>query len=367
VAPQSAISTELAGAILSVSSFNSVFTDNTLGTVHSPSSSLGAPTTVANGTITIGASIAESCSLRYTGSGEVTDRVLNFSFNSGSGHSLDASNPSGLLKFTSAITGSRSGGTPVLTLTGTGSGELAGLIPEIYVGFPITKSGTGTWTFSGPNSYTGPTTINEGRLFINGNQELASGPVYVIPNATLGGTGIIGGDTTIYDGGKLEFTISTNAANHDKLELASGKSLNFLGNYTLTINSNGVPAPGIYTLITAPGGITMPNSPTVNLPANWTADAPTNSGNDLVINITSTSGGGGGSPANPAQITKPSAGVANINFFGAAGTSYIVETTTNLNTAWTPLSTNLTDGSGAFLFIDSAATNAQQFYRLTQP
>ena len=42
--------TAITGATISVSSFNSVFTDPALGTVHSASSNLGAPTTVANGT-----------------------------------------------------------------------------------------------------------------------------------------------------------------------------------------------------------------------------------------------------------------------------------------------------------------------------
>ena len=47
--------------------------------------------------------------------------------------------------------------------------------------------------------------------------------------------------------------------------------------------------PGSYTLVTAPGGITGAAPATLNLPAGW-AGTVSKSGNDLVLNVTSTGG-----------------------------------------------------------------------------
>jgi hypothetical protein len=111
----------------------------------------------------------------------------------------------------------------------------------------------------------------------------------VSANATLGGTGIIGGNTTIANTGKLEFNLGTNAASHDKLELASGKTLIFSGASTLTITSSGGVPSGDYTLVTAPGGFGASVPPaTVILPVGWIAAAPRFVGTDLKINITYT-------------------------------------------------------------------------------
>jgi len=151
----------------------------------------------------------------------------------------------------------------------------------------LAKNGNGNWILTGTNAHTGITTINSGMLFINGDQTLATGNVSVAANATLGGTGIIGGNTTISTNGKLEFNLGTNAASHDKLELAAGKSLTFSGASTLTITSSGGASIGDFTLVTAPGGFGVSAPPaTVILPPGWTADAPRFVGNDLKINVT---------------------------------------------------------------------------------
>ena len=63
------------------------------------------------------------------------------------------------------------------------------------------KSGVGSLSLSGQNSYTGPTQVNNGTLFIEGNQETATGALSVASGATLGGKGTVGGSTTIAAGG----------------------------------------------------------------------------------------------------------------------------------------------------------------------
>jgi fibronectin-binding autotransporter adhesin len=67
----------------------------------------------------------------------------------------------------------------------------------------LTKSGAGTWVFSGNNNYSGATTVGAGTLLINGNQSAATGAVAVNASSTLGGSGIIGGTVTVAAGARL--------------------------------------------------------------------------------------------------------------------------------------------------------------------
>jgi len=113
-----------------------------------------------NGTINIGSSSSTAyTTLRYTGTGEESDKVINLAGTSG-GAILDQSG-TGNLKFTSAMTATGVGA-KAITLQGAtaGTGELAGSISNLGGNvISLTKSGTGTWTLSGSNSYTGNTTI----------------------------------------------------------------------------------------------------------------------------------------------------------------------------------------------------------------
>ena len=59
----------------------------------------------------------------------------------------------------------------------------------------FTKAGSGTMTLSGPNSYTGITTISAGTLLVNGSQPQS--PVTINSSGTLGGTGTVGHVTVI--------------------------------------------------------------------------------------------------------------------------------------------------------------------------
>ena len=63
----------------------------------------------------------------------------------------------------------------------------------------LTKQGAGTLTLTGPNTYTGPTTINAGHFVVNGS---LIGPVMVDSGGTLDGTGTLG-SVTVYAGGHL--------------------------------------------------------------------------------------------------------------------------------------------------------------------
>ena len=171
--------TTLNGGTLTVSSFNSV----NGGTPLLPTSSLGTPKTVENGTLDI-----TSGTLKYTGTGETTDRVINLAGSSGT--TLDQSG-TGLLKFTSDFISSASAKT--LTLTGSGSGEISAAIPNnsSVNKTNLSKSGTGTWRLSGTNTYSGTTTISAGTLVVDGS--IATGGNLTVSTSAglLTGTGSI--------------------------------------------------------------------------------------------------------------------------------------------------------------------------------
>ena len=216
---------------VSVSSFNSVVG----GTA---SSSLGAPTTVANGTIDFGnTGIQGGAILRYTGAGETTDRVLNFLFNgTGATKTLDASG-TGLLKFTSPFTGSGSVNNDI-TLTGTGNGEITGGLPFAFRNFA--KSGSGTWTLGGTVGNSGTTTVSAGRLALGANNVLSNIAPVSIAAAIL--------DAATYDDvlGTLDVTAAAtvNLGTGGSLQFADSSAVDWTGG-TLAITGDFVPGASI--------------------------------------------------------------------------------------------------------------------------
>jgi len=159
--------TILEGGALSVSSYNSFAKG-----AGKPGSSLGAPLDIEAGEIVIGEDKKDGdCSLIYTGKGETTDRVMNLAGKTSTVTFVQSG--TGLLKLTSDLLISGYGANKSIVLAGdtAGNGELAGGIanPHDRAGKAITsltKTGAGTWTLSGANTYTGPTTVKQGMLAI---------------------------------------------------------------------------------------------------------------------------------------------------------------------------------------------------------
>jgi autotransporter-associated beta strand protein len=172
-------------------------------------SHLGAPTDATNGTISLG-STTTTGTLRYSGAGETTDRVIKLAgttggatlSQAGTGSGITTTRgTSGLLKFTGNVSTPGTVGADnrkTLTLThvessstGTnpGRGEISGSIGDSLAGTAgqlatsITKAGSGIWTLSGSNSYSGATKVQAGTLVFTRSDALGGGPMDITTGA----------------------------------------------------------------------------------------------------------------------------------------------------------------------------------------
>ncbi len=209
------------GHIVQVSTIN-----NVAGTTFPGGSNLGIPSGTSakgnsNATIYLNAG-----TLKYTGTGETTDRPLDLGATT-TATTLEQAG-AGLLKFTGVNTAT-GGGVKVWTLQGStaGTGEIAGVIPDNTAAFTtgVTKAGTGIWTLSGVNTYTGPTTVSAGNLVLSqgggGTGVLNNTAITIASGATLsplaGTSGYFAGNTATAAKG-ASVTLSAGGA----LNLADG-------------------------------------------------------------------------------------------------------------------------------------------------
>ncbi len=278
---------DLNGGTLVVSSINSV----NGGTPALEASSLGAPATVANGTITFGYN-STTATLRYTGPGETTDRIIDLAGSSG-GAVLDQSG-TGLLKFTSAFTATGAG-SKTLTLQGStaGVGEIAAAIPNNSATnrTSVTKTGSGTWILSGANPYTGNTTVSAGQLILRGS---VGGSVVANSGGTFSGTGTVASNLTISTGAVLEMNVTGlpgGGAQNDQIYLSSPSSTVTLGGALSVVVTNEIPTNTAFVIVnnigSAPVSGTFAGKPQDSTFAssqyNWRISYTGGNGNDVTL------------------------------------------------------------------------------------
>jgi autotransporter-associated beta strand protein len=196
-----------------------------LANVGAGSSSLGAPTTVANGTISLGSS-TYSTSLVFENVGSFsTDRIIDITSTTGAVFLTNNKSNTYSVSFISDIAASINGSK---TLFFAGSNKqnniISGKIPNPATGtIGIYKSGVGKWILTGNNTFTGTTTISQGVLQIGNGGTTGS----------IAGGNISINDTLIIDKSNLT-TLSGTISGAGKLIKKSAGKLILTANNTFT-------------------------------------------------------------------------------------------------------------------------------------
>jgi fibronectin-binding autotransporter adhesin len=248
----------------------------------------------------------------------------------------------------------------------------------------VTKEGTGIWTLTGANSWSGGLTINGGLVRANNasGSGTGSGSVVVNNGGALGGSGAVSGSVTVNPGGaidpgasvgtlNLNNTLTLGAGAVSRFELGSvnasdrvavSGSLNLGGSLYVT-NLPGFGA-GDYTLFTY-GGSRSGTLAIGAMPAGYSGSINTTVAGQVRLIVTVT--------AEPV-INGVSRNANSIEFSGTGGTAdgtYYLLSSTNIALPlgnWLYVLTNQFDGNGDFYVTNSVdPTTPELFYRLQLP
>ncbi|MDE1171464.1 MAG: autotransporter-associated beta strand repeat-containing protein [Verrucomicrobium sp.] len=140
----------------------------------------------------------------------------------------------------------------------------AGAMTNAYTNsvLSVTKTGTGTQKFSGASTYSGGTTVQQGRLVVNNTtgSGTGTGAVTVSNGATLAGTGIIAptaGNNVTINGtlapGDTTGTLTFNLSSGSKLAFGSGSTLSL----TLDTASSSVAFSSAGDWLTGSGNVSL--------------------------------------------------------------------------------------------------------------
>lgn len=122
--------------------------------------------------------------------------------------------------------------------------------PAITGKVSVNQLGLGTTTLTANSTYKGATTVASGALYINGDNSLATGNV-TVTGGTLGGSGIIGGNVTVMDGGHIAPGTSPGTLTVAGLNLSSGSILDY------ELGAPNVVGSGVNDLIQVNGDLTL--------------------------------------------------------------------------------------------------------------
>ena len=263
-----------------------------------------------------------------------------------------------------------------LQLDGTNTGnQITGNILNSADGSPrllsLSKTGAGTWTLGGTNSYTGTTGVSAGMLRFTGNSSGATGNVSVTGGALGGNGGSLGGAVTVSSTGSLDlrdvsvgnltlsstlnitgaagannlrFDMGNGTGTSDQLIVAGTSSVTTAGSAVIDLNWLGGTSgrtPGTYTLIGGAGALALADFNKFSLGVTAAFGQTYTLVHDLV------SDGGTGNlqvtTANATAVTAAAAWAGSTSVNWSASTNWRTAPTGNVAVAGAPdFSTNVT-------------------------
>jgi fibronectin-binding autotransporter adhesin len=196
------------------------------------------------------------------------------------------------------------------------TGVLANFGNPLNVGRLI-KTGPGTMTLSGINTYSGATTINAGALILSSPGSTAAASAVTVNGGDLGGNGTVGGNVTVAaagnldpgitagtlnitgnldisamatGAGKLRFDLDALAGSNDQIIVGGSLALGTLALDDLAVTNSGGLQAGTYTLITSTGFTGTVDGSTALITTGFNGKLQMN-GNNLELVVTSVASG----------------------------------------------------------------------------
>ena len=250
----------------------------------------------------------------------------------------------------------------------------------------LIKIGTGMLVLSGPNTYSGGTTVSNGILMVSNSVGTATGlgPVTVFNGGALAGSGIISGAVTVNSGGALapgdplgaltlsnSLTLAAGSSTFVQLEHSplANDAVNVMGALTeggmLSVSNIGIAALAngdsfqLFNAASYSGAFSGYVLPPLTGSLRWNTSALNSSGVLSVIALTSPSITNL-QMVNGSLVMSGSGGVGNWPYYLLSSTNIALPVA-----QWTPIATNQFDASGNFVLTNAVSTSSpRMFYQI---